>query len=285
MMHISGDFQVDTFFLLGSPISQSLSPRIHTLFAAQLGKHLTYQTLKVEKAALWTTLDQLQQTRGVKGVNITAPCKEAAYAWITRCSTRGQKARAINTIRFSEGRPALGDNTDGIGWIQDLTHNLHINLHDKHMLLLGAGGAARGILAHLSETEPTIRITLANRTREKAEPLAQIPENPKNLRIVDLDNIPPEDYDLILNSTSNLTDEKPFPLNTQIFSQATYCYDLSYTGPSIFLETARHHGVPFCFDGLGMLVEQAAEAFHLWYGEKPDTTPVIMQLRQELGAL
>jgi shikimate dehydrogenase len=265
----------DRYAVFGHPIAHSLSPRIHAAFARQTGQEMTYEAILAPLAGFADSVAAFIAAGG-RGANVTVPFKEAAFKFAQQLTPRAERAGAVNTLRFDAGG-ILGDNTDGAGLIADLTRNLHCALAGKHILLLGAGGAARGVLQPLLDQKPALLI-VANRTPEKAAVLvARSEAHGCAVMSCALDAIPYE-FDLVINATAaSLAGQLP-ELPADIFSLDALAYDMMYGRDTPFLDFGRNHGAATA-DGLGMLVEQAAEAFVLWRGVRPDTAPVIASLR------
>ncbi len=265
------------YAVFGNPISHSLSPHIHALFARATGQDLNYEAILAPLNGFGACVAQFQQNGG-QGANITVPFKEQAYALCTQLSARAQLAGAVNTLRFEHGA-IEGDNTDGAGLVADLTRNLGMALRDNHILLLGAGGAARGVIGPLLECAPA-RLVIANRTASRAQDLAaQYTQYAKQAVMGCGLEQADSDFDLIINATSaSLAGELP-ALSKRIFKPGSLAYDMMY-GQAItpFLQLAQQQGSRIS-DGLGMLVEQAAEAFYVWRGVRPQTQSVIASLR------
>jgi shikimate dehydrogenase len=269
---------IDRYGVMGYPISHSRSPVIHRLFALQTNQDLQYELLQVAPDKLEQAIRQFQRTGG-KGLNITVPHKAAAARLVDQLSERASTAGAVNTIDF-RGTEMYGDNTDGIGLLRDLDVNLGVELQKANILILGAGGATRGILGPLLEMQPQ-SLRIANRTLDKAEDLAEHFKRFGPVSACRFDAIPvAEPYDLIINATSaGLRGETP-PYPEAAVSADTFCYDLSYgLHATPFCVWAREHGAARSVMGWGMLVEQAAESFHIWRGVRPDTAPVLKQMR------
>jgi shikimate dehydrogenase len=273
---------MDRYCVFGNPIAHSKSPLIHRLFAAQTGQQLSYE-------ALLAPLEDFDGfARGFfatgKGANVTLPFKEQAYALADSLSERARRAGAVNTLQKLADGSLLGDNTDGAGLVRDLTVNAGVELRGRRILLLGAGGAVRGVLEPLLAQQPAM-LVLANRTVAKAEALAR--------EFADLGEIYPsgfdwleEPVDLIINGTSaSIGGELPPIAPSLIRPGHTVCYDMMYgKQPTAFCCWARTQGAAQALDGLGMLVEQAAEAFTLWRGVRPQTAPVLQEMRRLLAA-
>lgn len=272
---------MDRYCVFGNPVAHSKSPHIHRLFAEASGEQLSYEA---RLAGVDGFAEALQRflAEGGRGCNVTVPFKEEAWRLATMRSARAEKAGAVNTLYLdAEGR-LHGDNTDGVGLVRDLERNAGFPLRAKRLLLLGAGGAVRGVLGLLLAAGPR-EIVIANRTREKAVQLAQLFHDEGNVEasaFADLEG----PFDLVINGTSaSLQGELP-PLPAGIFSANALAYDMMYGAePTVFLRWAQAQGAA-TRDGLGMLVEQAAEAFFIWRGVRPQTAPVLATLRAELAA-
>jgi shikimate dehydrogenase len=268
---------VDRYGVMGYPVSHSRSPVIHRLFALQTGQKLQYELLRVTPEKLEQAVKQFQQTGG-KGLNITVPHKRAVCRLVDQLSERARVAGAVNTLAFQDGE-IFGDNTDGVGLLRDLTVNLRLNLADANILVLGAGGATRGIVAPLLESRPRI-LRIANRTLQRAQDLAERFAKLGPITACRFNAIPvKEPYHLIINATSaGLQGEAP-PYPAAAVNPRSFCYDLSYgLKPTPFCTWAREQGAAHSVMGWGMLVEQAAESFHIWRGVRPDTKPVLKQM-------
>lgn len=268
---------VDRYGVMGYPVSHSRSPIIHRLFALQTGHDIQYELLQVTPEKLETALRQFQRTGG-KGLNITVPHKAEVTRLVDQMSERAATAGAANTLTF-QGGEVLGDNTDGIGLLRDLAVNLGVSIENANILVLGAGGATRGIIGPLLEMAPT-HIRIANRSLDKAQILAEHFSRSGPVSACRFDEVPTtKTYDLIINATSaGLKGQDP-PYPQAAISEDTFCYDLSYgLQPTPFSVWAREAGAKKSVMGWGMLVEQAAESFKIWRGVRPDTTPVLKQM-------
>lgn len=268
---------LDRYGVMGYPVSHSRSPVIHRLFALQTRQNLQYELLQVEPDRLASAIVQFAREGG-KGLNITVPHKSAAVNLVDQLSERATAAGAVNTLAFQDGE-VFGDNTDGCGLMRDLTRNLKIVVRDAGILILGAGGAARGIMGPLLAAQPA-RVTIANRTLSKAKELAERFASAGNVTACRFSDISAADgYALVINATSaGLKGEMP-PYPAAAVAPDTFCYDLSYgLTPTPFSRWATSHGAAGAVMGWGMLVEQAAESFHLWRGVRPDTAPVLKQI-------
>jgi shikimate dehydrogenase len=269
----------DRYAVIGNPVAHSQSPRIHRLFARALGEDIQYGAIQGRPGHFADDVQVFRQAGG-RGLNVTVPFKLDAYAHATVRTERATQAGAVNTLKF-DGDDVVGDNTDGAGLVRDLRQQLDFALEGKRVLLMGAGGAARGALLPLLAERPS-RIAIANRTAEKAESLAK--QFARCAGDVELDAGPyeafaGEAFDLVVNATSaSLTDEIP-PLPKGVFAPAALAYDMVYgERAKPFLAYALAHGAARAVDGLGMLVEQAAESFFLWRGVRPLTAPVLALL-------
>lgn len=274
-------YTIDHYAVFGSPIKHSKSPRIHSLFAEQTGQTLAYSAEEVSPEKFMATANTFFR-KGGKGLNCTVPLKELAFKFSDHLTERASFAKAVNTLALQIDGSILGDNTDGVGLVTDLTVNHQINLANKQILILGAGGATRGILSPLMMEHPT-EIVIANRSIDKAIHLAKefqaLGKNIHGCGFADLENC---QFDLILNATSaSLSNQLP-PLPQNLLAANACCYDLAYSNePTAFVLWGRENKALKSVDGLGMLVEQAAEAFYLWRGIRPETQAVIALLTSE----
>lgn len=268
----------DHYAVMGNPVGHSKSPRIHAAFAKQTQQDLDYGALLVEAGTFPARVKQFF-AEGGKGLNITVPFKQEAWELANVRSPQAELAGAVNTLLQDKDGRLHGHNTDGIGLVRDITHNHRGVLRGKSILVLGAGGATRGILLPLLEQQPA-RICIANRTVSKAEELEALFKAHGNVAATGFDGLKGQGFDWILNATAaSLQGELP-PLPAGLINAQGWCYDLMYgSEPTIFCRWAEKQGAHRALDGLGMLVEQAAEAFWLWRGVRPDTAPVLRQLR------
>ena len=272
------------YAVVGNPISQSKSPRIHKLFAEQTGEPISYGTIEPPVDEFPKAIAHFFD-KGGAGLNITAPFKEQAFAIAEQHSDRAKLASAVNTLWRKDGS-LYGDNTDGVGLIRDLTQNHHINLQGKTILLLGAGGAARGALPSLLAEGPA-RVIVINRTTERAKDMVAaqdaIARNTNvQLSVGDYDSpLLETPCDLIIN-TVPLDQQHQVPsVSSEMTAADCRGYDMIYAdGPTVFQVWAGNNGIQSTPDGLGMLVEQAAESFYQWREVRPETAPVIAALRQ-----
>jgi len=268
---------VDRYGVMGYPVSHSRSPVIHRLFALQTAQNIQYELLQVPPEKLESAVRQFQRTGG-KGLNVTVPHKSEAARLADTLSDRAHGAGAVNTLVF-DNDAIFGDNTDGVGLLRDLQQNLGLQLEGTNILILGAGGATRGIVQPLLAAKPT-SITIANRTLSRASGLADHfgAYGPVTACRFE-DDLSITEFQLVINATSaGLKGEMP-PYPEDAISEQTQCYDLSYgLNPTPFSQWAASHGAARSVMGWGMLVEQAAESFKLWRGTMPDTAPVLRQL-------
>jgi shikimate dehydrogenase len=266
----------DRYGLVGHPVAHSRSPLIHSMFARQTRQRLTYELFDAEPAAFETTVRGFGAAGG-KGLNVTVPHKEAAFALCDEASAAASAARAVNTISIVAGR-LHGDNTDGVGFIRDVRVNQRQTLTGRRIVVLGAGGAARGIVGPLLAEHPAA-LTIANRTKERADQLVEqfAAAGLVARTFAELGDLPP--MDVLVNATSaGLRGETP-PFPASLVGPHSFCYDLVYgTSATPFVAWARSHGAGRAVQGWGMLVEQAAESFAIWRGIRPDTKALLKQL-------
>ncbi|WP_434570787.1 shikimate dehydrogenase [Pseudomonas sp. Z3-8] len=274
---------MDRYVVMGNPIGHSKSPLIHRLFAEQTGQALDYTTLLAPLEDFAACAREF--FREGRGANVTVPFKEDAFRLADSLTERAQRAGAVNTLSKQADGRLLGDNTDGAGLVRDLTVNAGFSLKNKRILLLGAGGAVRGALEPLLAEAPSSLI-IANRTVEKAELLAELFADLGPVSASGFDWLR-EPVDLIINATSaSLSGDVPPIAGSLIEPGRTFCYDMMYgKEPTSFCRWAEEHGAAVAMDGLGMLAEQAGEAFFLWRGVRPDTAPVLTELRRQLAAV
>ena len=269
----------DRYAVFGNPIGHSKSPRIHALFAAQCGQNLRYEAMLAPLDRFAASLAAFQ-AQGGRGANITVPFKQEAWALADARSTRAQRAGAVNTLVFQADGTRFGDTTDGVGLVRDLCINHGVDLAGSRVLLLGAGGAARGVLEPLLAERPQ-QLVIANRTLAKAEDLARSFADLGALRASSFDALAGASFDVIINATAAGLHGTVAPLPDGSIAPRGCAYDMMYGDTSTdFVRWALQHGAAQAYDGLGMLVEQAAEAFYLWRGVRPETAPVIARLRQ-----
>jgi shikimate dehydrogenase len=267
---------MDFYAVLGNPIHHSLSPEIHSQFAKQTNQHLQYAALEVPKEDFAAFVKGLHEA-DYQGMNITLPFKLEAWELSESRTERAESAGAVNTlIRTDNGW--RGDNTDGAGLVTDLTKNLGLQLKDKRILILGAGGATRGVLYPLLAEQPE-SIHIANRTAAKAATLADDFKSAENIRHSGLDGPFHAPYDIIINATAaSLSGQVP-KIPAGLLAKNGACYDMMYASePTAFEQWAKTQGAKVISGGLGMLVEQAAESFEQWRGVRPDTASVLANL-------
>jgi len=271
----------DLYGLIGSPVKHSISPKVHNYFAEQTQQAIRYELIESPPDNFEETL-QRYINNGVKGVNVTLPFKEEAYRIAKTISPRARIAKAVNTLFIHNGQILYGDNTDGIGLVKDLVEHCGIKLEGSTLLVIGAGGATRGIIMPLLQAKVS-QLVISNRHIERARRLAQEFEGLGNITLYAFDELENQCFDGIINATSaSLYDEVP-ALPQSI--QTQWGYDLVYRAtPTAFMDWLRELGVDSVFDGLGMLVAQAAESFYLWRGVAPQIIPVISALRKDLYA-
>jgi shikimate dehydrogenase len=267
----------DKYAVIGYPVAHSWSPFIHGLFAKQTGHAITYSRLEVAPEALNERVVEFFAADG-KGLNVTLPHKQAACLIARERTPRAEMAGAVNTLVL-RNNSVFGDNTDGAGLIADLTRNLAFALQGTRILVLGAGGAARGVLGPLLEADPEY-LEIANRNDERAAELAHEFSTLGTVHGCGFDAIADSTFDLVLNATSaSLQDAIP-PIPPQVIGPTTLCYDMAYgRGDTAFTRWAKSAGAGRAETGWGMLVEQAAESFLLWRGVKPRTAPVIAAVK------
>ncbi len=268
---------LDQYAVMGHPIAHSKSPQIHRLFAEQTGQALEYHAMLVERGGFAKAAQDFQATGG-KGLNVTVPFKQDAWVFADVLSARAERAGAVNVLSFSVAG-VQGENTDGLGLVRDITINHGYPLAGKRILLLGAGGAARGVLQPLLAENPAV-VMIANRTASKAAELALRFGDLGRVSGCGLDELAGLQFDLIINATAAGLDDTVPPLPDTVLVAGGVCYDMMYgKETTAFVRWGLAHSASQSLDGLGMLVEQAAESFRLWRGVMPDTQPVILALR------
>jgi shikimate dehydrogenase len=271
---------VDRYAVVGNPVAHSLSPLIHAEFARQTGQALSYQAIEIATDAFAAGIAALQQ-QGFRGVNVTVPFKREAWELCDQLTARARIAGAVNTLSLQANGSIHGDNTDGVGLVRDLVDNLRIQIAGQNILLLGAGGAVRGVLEPLLALAPA-RLTIANRNIDRASALASDFTSFGKIEVVAYSKLQRDGYHLIINATAaGLSNQLP-PIPAEVLDRSGVCYDMMYNlkAATAFVEWTTRHGVNRSYDGLGMLIEQAAEAFHLWRGVRPDTRQIASLLRQ-----
>jgi len=270
------------YAVIGFPVKHSRSPFIHEMFAKQTGQSLTYEKLEIAPANVERDVRAFFAGGG-KGLNVTIPHKQAVVPLCDRLTPRAKLAGAVNTLAQQRDDSLLGDNTDGAGLVADLLKNLRASLAGARILLLGAGGAARGVLAPLLEQAPSF-VRIANRTASKAEALAAEFASLGPVSgggFLDSDG---QSYDVLINATAaSLQDNVP-PISTSAVGSSSLCYDMVYGKEATpFMRWAQEHGAARTASGIGMLVEQAAESFYVWRGVRPDTVPVLDALTSAIA--
>jgi shikimate dehydrogenase len=262
----------DRYAVVGNPVEHSKSPLIHAAFALQTAQDIEY-------GRVFASLDGFRETvlrfreEGGKGANVTVPFKLEAFQLATELTPRARDAEAVNTLKF-EGNSILGDNTDGAGLVADILNNNGVAITNQRVLLLGAGGAARGVIRPLLDQHPAC-LMLANRSLDKAQALQR---HFGNISISTFEDLARKSFDIVINATSTGLSDTALPLPDDIFAPGALAYDMMYGRATPFMQLAQARGARVV-DGLGMLVEQAAESFFVWRGVRPETAPVIAQLR------
>ncbi|WP_028864941.1 shikimate dehydrogenase [Psychromonas aquimarina] len=271
---------MDHYAVFGNPIKQSKSPFIHTLFASQTAQQMVYSAVEAPTDGFEKTLTDFFAEQG-KGCNITVPFKEQAFLYAQQLTERAQLAGAVNTLKLTDDGLIIGDNTDGAGLLLDLKNN-HINIKNARILLLGAGGAARGVCGPLLAESPR-ELVIANRTFSKAQTLADKFTQFGSVNACEFEHLS-GNFDLIINSTSaSLSGSLP-PLSASLIRPETAVYDMMYSAQAtVFNAWAKEQGARLVLDGLGMLVGQAAESFAIWRGVKPGAKQVLSELRHNLA--
>jgi shikimate dehydrogenase len=266
----------DRYGLVGHPVAHSRSPIIHTLFARQTAQRLSYELLDASPEEFVTAVRDFGAAGG-RGLNVTVPHKEAAFALVDEASAAARIAGAVNTLTF-HGKHLRGDNTDGVGFIRDVTVNQREALADRSVIVLGAGGAARGVIGPLLAAAPR-EVVVANRTKERAVQLVEHFRDHGAIRAAAFDELAAlPAFDVVVNATSaGLKGESP-PFPATLLGAATFCYDMVYSqSDTPFIVWARTNRAARAVQGWGMLVEQAAESFYIWRGVRPNTAPILKQ--------
>ncbi|MCZ4296092.1 shikimate dehydrogenase [Vibrio sinaloensis] len=274
--------QIDRYAVFGNPIGHSKSPFIHTLFARQTNQSLTY-TAELAPVGEFVSSAEVFFANGGKGCNVTVPFKEDAYQFATRLTERAKLAGAVNTLKKLDDGEIIGDNTDGEGLVQDLLQH-QVPLKDARILIIGAGGAARGVIKPLLDQQPR-EIVITNRTFSKALQLEEMFSPYGRVHSAAMSEIN-DGFDVVINSTSaSLSGELP-EISPDIFTKHTHVYDMMYgAGNTAFNQWAIDNKVAAAYDGLGMLVGQAAESFMLWRGLRPGTKQILRELRKNLEGM
>ena len=271
---------ISHYAVFGQPINHSKSPRIHQLFAEQTEQVLSYDAREVSANDFQQTAQDFFEQGGL-GLNCTVPLKELAWQFADKLTQRAQLAKAVNTLALQSDGTILGDNTDGIGLVTDLIKNQEMILNNKSLLVLGAGGASRGILMPLLEQSPQ-KIVIANRTVSKALQLASEFKQLGAIQGGSFEELAGQSFDLIINATSASLNNQLPPLPANILATNGSCYDLAYSkNPTAFVRWGQQNNAIKSLDGLGMLIEQAAESFFIWRSTRPKTQAIIALLNLE----
>ncbi len=280
MNNQNDNMDLDRYAVVGNPIAHSKSPMIHQTFAKNTGQELAYERVLAPLDGFIETVQALRM-QGFKGVNVTVPFKLEAFQLANQLTERAHDAGAVNTLIFND-EGVIGDNTDGAGIVRDIEQNLRIPLAGKRILLIGAGGAAEGVLHPLLACSPAL-LVITNRTLDKAISMVKKVEEQGEYRYISVnafafDDLRGQAFDVVINATSTGLTDSSLPLPATIFSPHALAYDMMYGRETPFMAFARSHGANVA-DGLGMLVEQAAEAFYVWRGVRPETQDVMQQIR------
>lgn len=275
--------QQDKYAVFGNPIKQTKSPAIHAAFAAQFGHTMQYRAVRVDEGEFYNAAQRFFEGGGT-GLNVTVPFKQDAFGFAQCLSERARRAGAVNTLRRNSDGKIEGDNTDGIGLVRDMVANLGWVVQGLRILIIGAGGAVRGVLEPLLRERPE-EVLIVNRTAAKAEQLAVEFSDLGKVEGGGYELIGERQFDLIINATSaGLSGEMP-DLPSTLLTERSCCYDMVYgSEPTVFMRWAAHHAAWAVSDGLGMLIEQAAQSFYIWRGQRPETRPVINQIREAMEA-
>lgn len=267
------------YAVFGNPVAHSQSPLIHQLFAEQEGITINYERITIDDETLFADALTHFFANGGRGANITVPYKEKAFLWAKQVSDRAKAAQAANTLIRTSTDDFLADNTDGVGLVQDITEHLGLSLHGKSILILGAGGASRGVILPLLSQQPAV-LFIANRTHTKAKQLAKH----FGIGALTISELAQQKFDLIINATSSSLYGNNPDIPNHIFQHCTLAYDMVYgVDATPFMQRAQQYGTKQIADGLGMLVCQAAESYRLWRGFLPHTAPVIHTMRNKLS--
>jgi len=273
---------LDKYAVIGNPIEHSKSPLIHHAFALQTGQDIEYSRVLAPLDGFAQTVYAMREA-GFKGANVTVPFKLEAFRLANHLTERARDAGAVNTLLFND-EGIVGDNTDGVGLVRDIEQNLGINFEQKRVLLIGAGGAAEGVLHPVLEQHPQL-LVIANRSLDKALKMVKKVEDQGEYRYVSVnayafDDLEGQHFDIVINATSTGLGDAQLPLPRDIFAEGALAYDMMYGHETPFMAFACKHGAAKVSDGLGMLVEQAAESFYLWRQVRPQTAPVSAMLRK-----
>lgn len=270
---------MEHYAVVGNPVGHSKSPFIHHFFARQTEQQISYKAWELPLDNFASSVKGFFADADNKGLNVTVPFKEQAFELCRHVSPRARLAGAVNTLYLNGQGELAGDNTDGLGLVTDLVQNHKVTLRNKKILILGAGGAVRGVLQPILSEQPS-RVVICNRTLSRIDTLIERFETVATIEKSSFEAVCGE-FDIVINGTSaSLSGDVP-PLPQSVFGAATICYDMMYSlEPTAFNAWAAAHGASRCIDGLGMLVEQAAEAFAIWRGIRPETAALIQVLRQ-----
>lgn len=264
----------DRYAVIGNPVEHSKSPLIHAEFARLTGHDIEYGRILAPIGCFTESVEKFR-AEGGRGLNVTVPFKEDAYHYASSLTSRARLAHAVNTLHFLPDGEVLGDTTDGIGLVRDIIGNLEMTLQGKRILLMGAGGAARGVIQALLDEQPA-SLFVVNRSSGKA---VELIETFPNMAAGGYGDLLGESYDVVINATSSSLNNDLPPLPSTIFASGAMAYDMMYGRKTPFMQFAREHGAGTIADGLGMLIEQAAESFFIWRGVRPDTAPVLACFR------
>lgn len=267
----------DLYAVIGNPIAHSKSPFIHSQFARQTNQSLHYSTILAPLDGFVDAVNHFKSGGG-KGLNVTVPFKLEAYQLASQLSQRAQSAQAVNLLKF-ENNTIFGDNTDGVGLVRDISINLGFPIKGKRILLMGAGGAARGVILPLLNEKP-LSLTIVNRTLEKAIALEQTFSSHGELTAITYKELTGRQFDIVINATSSSLQDALPPLPAGLFATDALAYDMVYGKKTPFLNFAEQEGAQYLADGIGMLVEQAAESFFIWRNIRPQTSVIIDQLKK-----
>lgn len=272
------DRQEERYAVMGNPVAHTKSPLIHATFACQFGLKISYTAIQVDAGGFLQAVGNFQAAGG-KGLNVTVPFKREAWLLSDVRTSRAELAGAVNTLSLKPDGSRHGDNTDGVGLVRDIMHNHAGRISGQRVLLLGAGGAVRGVLGPLLDERPA-QLTVVNRNVDKARELAEVFAGAGKIEVCSYAQLQGRQFDLIINGTSaSLSGELP-PLPEGIVARDGWCYDMMYAAePTAFVRWGLEHRASRSLDGLGMLVEQAAESFFIWHGVRPETAPVIKELQ------
>ncbi len=274
------------YAVMGNPISHSKSPQIHTAFALETNQKLEYSAIHVDVGGFAQAVSHFQG-HGGKGLNVTVPFKLDARKMADSLTERAKKAGAVNTLIFSKDGHIEGDNTDGVGLVNDIIDHLGWEILQKRVLILGAGGASRGVIGPILDKKPET-LMIANRTASKATELARLfsdskDKDTKSIEAGGYDSLAGQQFDLIINATAASLQGQVPPLPDDLLTAEACCYDMMYAAkPTAFMQWASQHGAKQISDGLGMLVGQAAESFYIWRGIRPSVSPVIQSIQQSM---